>query len=1096
MNLFGQQIAHYQIKALLGRGRIGTVYQAVDLEDQSPVALKVVSLDLTQQPEFRQRFLSEVRALPRLEHPAIVKIQEAGIDTEQDILYLTMEYVTGRSLSAYLQQLHWKGDNLRVGEALLIVAQIAEALNYAHMKGVLHQDIRPNVILFKTPASESESYDLPRRAMLSDFALSSLLDAEKEAFQPALPYLSPERCLRREADGRSDIYALGILLYELVTGQQPFPVETLDDAIRAHTQRDPIPPTQLRADLPPRVETVILKAIAKRASDRYQTAAELAQALREAAAALPATFAVVQQDEVRSVDTQVESASELARHISQWTSHEDHLSITQDMPRQLNRRIITIGRSEDNDIVLSAASITRRHAQLERTATGWQVRDLGSRNGTYLDGTALLPNIPTELLSHQVLRIGPYYLQLQPGKGYAETLRPFDVFVNPTEIETAPGRERTVQVTITNQTAVAEEYALTVERLPAEWVTLPQGPVHLNPGEQASLNVQIRLPANGAVTLGRQQYLMVVNSLAAHKEMIAAPGTLNVQSAANEFSIGLQPVKLTGRSNCQLIIKNEGSVAQSYNIIGRSPDDVVIFTEWRSRLQKDAARGSQSGTRRTGMGSKKGMAMARRISPLNRIMSAPRRLWLRAASWPRQALNRILPGLGALFPRLNPPKIAPSKPREAPKSAKPALTFSRSQYETVVYPSDLQTQVQVQPGQQHMLNLRIAPRKRPFLGRHNQTLPYELHVATPTSRRQTVSGEMEIKPRIRTRLPAGVTVVLLMLLCIVSAVAYGLVFSQTWAAVLTAPRDPDGDTLSTLREVYVLGTDPHLADTDGDSLPDNQEISLGFNPNKADSDGDGLSDSQEQQLETNPLAADTDGDTLFDGLEVYSLQTDPREPDTLPIIVKQPTPTLPPSPTPLPTTQPTATAVPAITTPQLTLFSEGLQDGSILQEESRSGLAFAAGDTLQVGDTAERSQLYKSVLSFDTSTLLPGTAVTGAQLRLHINSSEGNPALLGQIHVDIAPATGFNDNIALENNDAIAPAVLVNAMTLRADGDEWYSAEMTGAALALLNQSGYTQFRIYFTLPNNANGVSDLLLFDSGDATTDRPQLVIVYNEP
>ena len=584
MNLIGQQIAHYQIKALLGQGRIGTVYQAVDLEDQSPVALKVVSLDLTEQPEFRQRFLSEVRALPRLEHPAIVKIQEAGIDTEQDILYLTMEYVTGRNLSAYLQQLHWKGDGLRLGESLLIVAQIAEALNYAHLKGVLHQDIRPNVILFKVVGPGQESADLSSRAMIGDFALSSLLDAEKDVFKPSLPYMSPERCLRREVDGRSDIYALGILLYELITGQRPFQVETLDEAIRAHTQRDPIPPTQLRPELPPRVETIILKAMAKRASERYQTAADLAQALRDTVAALPETLGVMRkEDDVRSIDTQVESAAELAMHISQWTSHEDRLSITQDLPRLLNRRIITIGRSEDNDIALSAPSITRRHAQLERTATGWQVRDLGSRNGTFLDGTALLPNIPTELLSHQVLRIGPYYLQLQPGKGYAETLRPFDVFVNPTEIETAPGRQRSVQVTITNQTTALEEYALTVERLPADWVTVPQGPVRLNPGEQATLDVQIRLPANGAVTLGRQQYLMVVNSLVAYQEMIAAPGTLNVQAAADEFSLSLQPTRLTGRGDCELLVRNEGSVVQLYTINGRSPDDAIIFTEWRSR---------------------------------------------------------------------------------------------------------------------------------------------------------------------------------------------------------------------------------------------------------------------------------------------------------------------------------------------------------------------------------------------------------------------------------------------------------------------------------------------------------------------------------
>ncbi len=1101
MNLIGQQIAHYQIKALLGRGRIGTVYQAVNLEDQSPVALKVVSLQLTQQPEFNQRFLAEVRALPRLDHPAIVKIHKAGIDTDQDILYLTMDYVTGRSLGAYLQQLAWRGETIRVGEALLIIASIADALNYAHQRGVLHQDVRPNVILFKTPPPGAESDNLHRLAMIGDFALASLLEAETEPFAPSLPYLSPERCLRREADGRSDIYALGVLLYELVTGQKPFAINSLDDAIRCHTQVDPPEPIALRPELPLRVNGVILKALAKRASDRYQTAAEFAGALRQAAEALPENLAVVRDDEVRGVDTVVESAEELAIHISQWASNEDRLTITQDLPRILNRRIVTIGRGEDNDIVLPATNITRRHAQLERTATGWQVRDLGSRNGTFLDGAELLPNIPTEILPHQILRIGPYYMQLQLGKGFAETLRPYDVFVSPTEVEIAPGRSRQVQVTITNQTTAVEEYALTVERLPAEWVTVPTERVRLNSGEQATLAVQIQLPvnANGVVALGKQQYLMVVHSLAAHQEMIAAPGTLNVQTAADDFSLELQPSRISNQGDCHLLLRNEGAVPQVYTVIGRAPDDAVMFAEWRPLPNAALARQARQAPQKPSRG---GRSRLRQLAPVRRLFSAPRQWWLRLAGWPRQALNRVMPGLGSLVPVTSAPALPrrTAVPTSATAVATPPISFIPDHYERVVYPTDLHTQTRVPPHQQQALHVRLAPRQRPWLGRHTHTLPYEFHVSTPNGRSQTATGELEVKPRIRTRLPATAVVLLLIFTCLVTALAYSFLFNPTLAAFASTPRDIDGDDLTNFQELYRYRTNPHLSDTDGDGLTDAQEVRLGTNPNRPDTDGDGLPDAHELQLNTNPLVADTDGDTLLDGLEVNTLLTDPLVPDELPVIVRKPTATPMPIPTQTPLPQPTPTTQPPPAIPQLALASLGLQDGTLVQEGNLGGLAIPSGPTLQIGDGVENNQTYKAILSFQTSDLPALAVVQQVQLRLNASDQQGRPAQLGQIHVDIAPANGFNNSLVLENLDVLAPAVLVNVAVLRQDESdpEWYVADLPDAALAVLNWQGTTQFRIYYTLPNNGDEVSDVMIFVSGDAPREnqRPQLLITYDLP
>lgn len=1110
MNFIGQQIAHYQVKALLGQGRIGAVYQAVDLETQVPVALKTVSLHLAQQPEFRQQFLAEVRALPRLDHPAIVKVHEAGIDTTQDVLYLTMDYITGRSLSAYLQQLAWRGERLRVGDALLVVAQIAAALGYAHQKGVLHQDVRPNVILFRTPQPGAEGETLAQRAMIGDFALASLLEAETEPFAPSLPYMAPERCLGREADGRADIYSLGVVLFELVTGQKPFAITTLDDAIRCHTQLEPPDPLALRPELPPKVGRVILKAMARRASERYQTAEELAQELREVAAELPDSLAAPRPEEVRSADTVIESAAEQAIHISQWTSHEDRLSITQDLPRILNRRILTIGRGEDNDIVLPATSVTRRHAQLERTATGWQVRDLGSRNGTFLDGAALLPNIPMEILPHQILRIGPYYMQLQLGKKYAETLRPYDVFVSPTEVEIAPGRSRHVQVTITNQTTAVEEYALTVERLPAEWVRLSQRAVRLNPGERATLDVEITLPppANGALNsalvLGKQQYLMVVNSLLTQREMIAAPGTLNVQSAADDFSLELQPPDKRQPGDYHLLLRNEGAVPQVYTVIGRSPHNGVRFAEWRPIETPHAAQRPAPGA--PPRARKRGGTTWRRLSaPLRRLANAPRMAWQRLTTAPRRALNRLWPGLGTVVPAAAPfslPKQpAPAAARTGSPGTKTAVSpspFSSERHKKVTHPGDLQTQVQIPPLQQRSLHLNLSPRRRPLFGRQPRALPYEFYVATPNGRAQTITGQLEVMPRLRSPLWLMLLTLLLLLACLVAPLALAR-FNPTVAAFLAAPADLDNDGLSNFAEVYRYRTNPHLADTDGDGLDDGYEIRLGLNPNRADTDGDGLNDGLELQLGTNPLLWDTDGDTLSDGLEVLTLGTDPLVPDELPVIVRKPTPTPTPAPTLPPTAVPMPTAVPAPPVSQLTLRSLGLHDGTLLQEGGMGALALAAGPTLQVGDTAQNSQTYKAIVSFQTADLPQTAVVQSARLRLYLSERRGNPTALGQLHLDLAPADGFSGSVALENLDAVAAALLVNVATLQPDPTDpnWYVAELPETAVALFNWRGVTQFRVYYTLPNNNDGVSDLLLFASGDAPSEaqRPQLILTYNE-
>jgi DNA-binding beta-propeller fold protein YncE len=257
----GSELAGYRIEALIGRGGMGVVYRAHDLALDRPVALKVLSPELAEDERFRQRFLLESRLAAALDHPSIVPVYDAG--EARGELYIAMRYVEGTDLKELLA-----AGPLAPERAVALVSQVASALDAAHARGLVHRDVKPSNVLV---SQEGHVY-------LADFGLTRRLGEPGSALGAArslgtIDYVAPEQIRGEEVDGRADVYSLGCLLHECLTGAPPFAGS--DTAVLfAHLEQEP--------PAPPGLENVFATALAKSRDDRYGTCTELVEAVREA----------------------------------------------------------------------------------------------------------------------------------------------------------------------------------------------------------------------------------------------------------------------------------------------------------------------------------------------------------------------------------------------------------------------------------------------------------------------------------------------------------------------------------------------------------------------------------------------------------------------------------------------------------------------------------------------------------------------------------------------------------------------------------------------------------------------------------------------
>jgi serine/threonine protein kinase len=271
--LIGTRLGDYEIRRLIGRGGMARVYEGYDPNLSRPAAIKVITPQAEDSDEMKQRFFREARAVANLHHPNIVTVYQFG--QGENLYYLAMRLLEGQTLLQKLKRLRAQKKFIETKTMLHIVDDVSAALDYAHSKGVIHRDVKPSNIMIESD----------KRAVLMDFGLLMETSGEQTlgtAFGTPR-YIAPEQAVASDrAVPQSDIYSLGVIVYEMVTGQTPFDADSAMSLALLHISTPPPPPRSLRPDLSEAVEQVILKALEKRPEDRWQTAAQFAKALREA----------------------------------------------------------------------------------------------------------------------------------------------------------------------------------------------------------------------------------------------------------------------------------------------------------------------------------------------------------------------------------------------------------------------------------------------------------------------------------------------------------------------------------------------------------------------------------------------------------------------------------------------------------------------------------------------------------------------------------------------------------------------------------------------------------------------------------------------
>jgi serine/threonine protein kinase len=835
-NLVGQTLNRYKIISLLGEGGMGAVFKARDVTLQRDVAIKIMHAHFARLPNFQERFLQEARTAARMDHPGIVQVYDFGSD--RSFLYIVMKYIPGDNLEKMLRDLRAKKQWIVLNEAVHLIRQIALALDYAHHQGVLHRDMKPANVMIEPEPTGKLSY----RPVLTDLGLAKLAEggiATQDGTSMGTPaYMSPEQALGNPTDPRSDVYSLGVMLFELVVGQLPFPAKTISEAIKYHVRQAPPKPRSLFPDLPENLEKIILKAMEKEPANRYQSAEAFAKALEQTISSTTSvsTAPTAVKDAV-SLYTQYQKSLVEQRGVSVFQEFAAPLELTEDKiqilaPDKTSKIVaiktggMTIGRDSDNNIPIDDQKASRHHARIDFDGKTYRVYDLDSTNGTYLANARLLPGIAEEWTSEKALRIGDTWFRLlraqlpegslvggrgttkfdqslvrtSPGEGRV------GVFIDSSQLSVEPGKALNIAITLLNQGNRVDHFNTNLDGIPSSWIASTPPVVQMMPGDQKEVTAVIRPPQEPKSRAGIYSLIIKVTSQDSIDQFVEVKASLTVTPYTN-FRSELYPQKVKNGQTSQVKVANLGNTPAGFNLDWQDRGNELNFQPSQTKLQIPEGQAAIAEFR----------ASARQKRWFGSAQSHPFTARVSAENGETQTQNGELISKG-IIPIWLPPLLI-------------MLCCILVAIGGFIYKAQTDAQ----------------------------------KTAVALVMAQTATAQAQLEQIVQKTS---------------SAIEAAKGTATALAGTAIALGDDDGDGLSNAQEL-TLGTNPANPDTDGDGLNDGDEVNIyGTNPKNLDSDGDTLTDGQEvNTYKTSPVNADTDGDGLKDGIEI-TLATNPLKTDT------------------------------------------------------------------------------------------------------------------------------------------------------------------------------------------------------------------------
>ena len=556
-DLSGQTIDGYEIIRRVGHGGVGVVYEAREITLNRRVALKVMHDRLAQRADFQQRFLQEAQIAARLEHPRIVRVYRFN---QEAPLYLAMEFVEGQNLRQRLRTLQAQNQPMALSEVLALVYHVCEALTYAHQQNIIHGDIKPENIILKNAPLNTPPYE----PLITDFGLARLMEGnivrqaenDKPAGTPI--YASPEQALQQRLDARSDIYSLGIMLYELVVGQRPFAFENFTEAIAAHTRNvQPPYPRVLNPNIPEAIEKVILRAIAKAPEDRFVRMTSFCEALSKELSAMSSDVTVV-----ATPPPPISKGQPLPTDVLDDT----HIAGATDDTSPTNQPIDLPPAPEPIDL----EELYQEQAPPDLAEIPTPIGEQKTQISTTPE-----PNLPDE-----------YPTVLEPEPTVAQAVALSDNYTPPRleleeqQLSITPGDAVTLTVKVANTNEIVEHFIVDVREIPGTWVHELPPPLYLLEGQEQQVHLTIRPPREPSTEA--KVYRMIVRAASEQRPDKVTERPINLTILPfYDFTYKGWPEKLSHGQRSQVTVYNLGNIRQEFVLRAQDADDDLVFTPSR-----------------------------------------------------------------------------------------------------------------------------------------------------------------------------------------------------------------------------------------------------------------------------------------------------------------------------------------------------------------------------------------------------------------------------------------------------------------------------------------------------------------------------------